>query len=181
MLEKLPTDDSDPGDLPLATIFNEVTWSSYTRAYIASIANIKPKGWVTIKQRAIEYAKINNRRLAATEGPDSTSLQGLKQHKCSNLQEDLDLEDGEGTTINGDKDSKGATLDEDKADKGAANSGDEHNLDKETPYIGGNVGRMQGDESSDVKDEKSLSSSLSSSSLSSLSSSAPVSLVVVAG
>lgn len=177
MLEKLPTDDSDPGDLPLAMIFDKVTWSLYTRAYIASIANVKPKGWVTIKQRAIKYAKINNCQLAATEGPDSTSLQGFKQHECGNLQEDSDSEDGEGATINGDKDGEGAALDKDKADEGAINSGDEHSLDKETPYIGGNVGRTQGDESSNVEDEKLSSSSLS---LSSLSSSAPASSVVVA-
>ena len=59
MLEKLPTDDLDPGDLPLTMIFNKVTWSSYTRVYIASIANDKPEGWVTIKQRAKRYTIID--------------------------------------------------------------------------------------------------------------------------
>ena len=152
MCENLPTDDE--GDCLLSTLFDEVTWSRVTKNFITSIGNIvTPEAWVTIRTKAIGFTKFSNHRAQTEDEPRST--QRSNNRGCSNLCEDSNSEDDQGT--GNDK----------KAAEAIGNAVIEVGKSNET------LGITQGEESeSDANDDSSSTSSSLTSTSSALTSSA---------
>lgn len=89
MVNKLDPDDDE--ETLLSTLFDEMTWSMRaTRFYIESCDNIKPDGWVKIKNEAISFAKVNGRRAAI---PDNTPTTRVSKNERANLVEDEDSDE----------------------------------------------------------------------------------------
>ena len=150
MCENLPTDDE--GDCLLSTPFDEVTWSGVTKDFVTSIGNVvTPEAWVTIRTKAIGFAKFSNRRAQTEDEPRSMQRSNNRGH--SNLCEDSDSEDDQGTS------------NDEKAAEAIGNAIIEVGESNET------LGITQGKESKSDADDDSSSTSSSSTSTSSASTS----------
>ena len=152
MCKNLPTNDE--GDCLLSTLFDEVTWSGVTKDFVTSIGNVvTPEAWVTIRTKAIGFAKFSNHQAQTKDEPRGT--QHSNNWGRSNLCEDSDSEDDQGTS------------NDEKAAEAIGNAVIKVGKSNET------LGIMQGEESeSDADDDSSSTSSSSTSTSSALTSSA---------